>query len=130
MPTALGIPPIAQSASNTALVDALIWVGVAVLVIVAGGVVLLIARRRLLAKDDDAGSSLLGTLRHLEHLRDTGEISQDEFERARAGLIGPTAGSNPIREARAARRHPDTTAPPSSEGEEGSAADGDDAAQN
>lgn len=66
--------------------DILPWLLVLVGLILAGGVLILILRRRL--HDADSAASPGFTLHELRQLHAAGELTDDEFERAKAQMIG------------------------------------------
>ncbi len=70
----------------------MMWLGVLLAAVLVGGFGLLIIRRRLLDAGIDAGQSGFD-LRSLRQMRDRGEISDDEYEVARAGIIGAVSGN-------------------------------------
>lgn len=56
------------------------WVVVLIIVVIAFGAALMLLRRTLDAEEDDIGEGLM--LDDLRRLRDTGEITHEEFQRA------------------------------------------------
>ena len=69
------------------------WVLVLIGVIIAGGVIIVTLRRRL--GQDSAASSHGFTLHDLRSLHARGELTDEEFERAKAQMIGHlTAAKN------------------------------------
>ena len=83
----------------------MMWLGVLLAAVLVGGFGLLIIRRRLLDADAD-GASMGFDLRSLRQMRDRGEISAEEFEVARAGIIGAMSGD---KNATVARTAPEPT---------------------
>lgn len=88
-----------------------LWIGVIGAIVVLAAIGLTIARRRLLGRDhDDAGSGF--TLHDLRAMRDAGRLSEEEFQHARAMILGHagarTAAVAPADPA-APRRLPDGT---------------------
>lgn len=66
--------------------DLLPWLGALVALVVIGGIIVALVRRSLRS---DAGASPGGfSLQELRDLHDAGELSDEEFERAKAKLIG------------------------------------------
>jgi hypothetical protein len=94
--------------SDQLLADVLPWLIVLVVVVVAGGVVMYIARRRLSGADDHAGDGF--TLHDLRQLHLAGKLSDGEFERAKAAMIGRLKSSKPDRPA--SEGHPPNNQPP------------------
>jgi hypothetical protein len=84
------------------LADVLPWLIVLVGVVVAGGMVIYIARRRLSAADDQSGDGF--TLHDLRQLHLAGKLSDSEFERAKAAMIGRL--KSPIPDRTAPEGHP------------------------
>lgn len=62
------------------------WLLVLIGVVIAGGVLIMFIRRRL--QDDLASSSPGFTLQDLRNLHARGELTNDEFERAKTQMIG------------------------------------------
>lgn len=80
------------------------WIGVAIVFLLAGAIVLALIRRRLIQGDDAPADEGL-SLHSLRTLRDAGQLSEEEFLRARAALLGqaaPESGDEvEVRQARA-----------------------------
>lgn len=69
----------------------MLWLGVLLVAVLVGGFALLILRRQILDSGaEDGGFGF--DLRALRAMRDRGEISEEEFETARAGIIGALSG--------------------------------------
>ncbi len=66
--------------------EALIWLGVMLVLTVAGGIFVMFVRRRLFGGGQD-GIGEEGILDSLRRMRDQGEISQQEFESARRAML-------------------------------------------
>ncbi len=73
-----------------ASVQIMMWIGVILLAAVFLGVVGYILRRRLLSEDDDPAAAEPFTLSDLRRLHREGQLSDEEFERARAAIIART----------------------------------------
>ncbi|MEM7623035.1 MAG: SHOCT domain-containing protein [Planctomycetota bacterium] len=93
-------PVLAQTGSSQG--EVLLWVGVLLAATIAGSIVVLFIRSRFLSRD--TGDQPDGTLfEQLRQMRDRGDMTPDEFERARARIIQRTTGkpaesaSNPQR---------------------------------
>ena len=81
--------------SDQLLADILPWLILLVGVVVAGGIVIYMMRRYLTS---DAGQSGDGfTLHDLRQLHAAGELSDEEFEKARAAMIGRLKSSTPAK---------------------------------
>lgn len=83
------IPLIGQSGSDGSaqrlFADILPWIGILALIIVIGGAGAVLIRRRMNAADE---SSNIGySLEDLRALRDSGELSEEEFKAAREAMI-------------------------------------------
>lgn len=89
-----------QSARTTQLVVAIAALIAAVLLL---GLIIMVMRKRLLARDNaaDAGRSFMEDLRHM---RDRGDITQDEFDATRRRII------------ERAKKPPDAASPPKGRG--------------
>jgi hypothetical protein len=93
--TATGRP--AGSGSGRAFSDLAPWLGILGLVVIVGGVVLLRLRRRI---REDEGTPTVGfTLHDLREMHARGELTDEEFQRARDALVDGVR--------RAAERAPD-----------------------
>lgn len=68
-----------------------IWCGVLIAVLVVGAVALALIRGRILG-GSQAGPGEALTLHDLRRLRDQGRLSDEEFESARAAVLGKPAG--------------------------------------
>ena len=77
-------PPLTLGAGSVGLV--MLWLGVLLVVVLVGGFALLFLRRWLLDTGDGRGDTGWD-LRSLRAMRDQGEISDDEYERARATIV-------------------------------------------
>lgn len=98
MPTLL-----AQAATNTDVSRIVLAVSVLLGAVLVLALALLKMRRRLLADDDSSASPL--TLHDLRRLHAGGAMSDEEFERAKAALIGAAGAgprSRPLKHGRAA----------------------------
>lgn len=87
------MPVVAQQAQS--ITPVLLWLGALIVVLVVGAVVLTAVRRRLLG--DRAGEGGTGlSLHDLREMHARGDLSDDEFARAKAALLGrPTVGAAP-----------------------------------
>lgn len=74
-------------------IEVVVWVGALILVVVGAGLAVMHIRGRLLRKQDGAGvgGSWLDELRSM-HQR--GEVSDEEFQRARASLLATLTGES------------------------------------
>lgn len=86
-------------------VDLLIWIGVLIVVVVVGGLVLVHVQKRML-KPPSAGPGAAGIMEELRRMRDSGAMTDEEYEATRktmARKLAPSAtpasakGSNPAR---------------------------------
>jgi len=82
-------PILAQSggAGSSQAWSALAWVGVLVALLVVGALIVM-ALRRSLMRDQAAPSGDPFSLDELRKLKASGALSDDEFDRARAALLG------------------------------------------
>jgi hypothetical protein len=81
----------AQSAdSSRLLADVLPWLLVLIGVIVVGGVIIYYVRRSLYGDGSSSGGGF--TLQDLRDMHASGELSDEQFERARAQMIGRLKG--------------------------------------
>jgi len=80
-----------QGQSVTPLI---IWIGAFVVLLVIGAVVLTAVRRRLLGeRERDAGAGL--SLHDLREMHARGDLSDEEFARAKAAVLGSAGGAAP-----------------------------------
>lgn len=63
----------------------LITIGIVIALLVAAGIVLMIVRRRLLAAASRPGDE--GIFESLRKMRDQGDISPEEYDRARRSIV-------------------------------------------
>lgn len=76
-----------SSTAGTLFRDVAPWLVVIVVLVVAGVVVIAMLRR--LTRDLDGGAAGTAfTLQELRDMRDAGQLTADEFDRARAEIIG------------------------------------------
>jgi uncharacterized membrane protein len=75
-----------MQASSASSMSAVMWVGVLIVVAVVGGLAILYLRRRVLAEAGDADAQG-GLMESLRAMRDSGEISQEEFDAARSSML-------------------------------------------
>ncbi|MEX2218784.1 MAG: SHOCT domain-containing protein [Phycisphaerales bacterium] len=68
----------------------LIWLGVMLAAVTVAGVILLVYRSRVLAKPPSPAPA--GALEELRALLERGEVSREEYERARAALAAKITG--------------------------------------
>ena len=102
---------LAQSTSSTS--EALFWIGLLILVVLLGGIVVFWLRRRLFA-DDRASADPGSILESMRAMRDSGEMSDDEFRQARDALVrraSTRSGDAPPPTPTAAPRTPATPDP-------------------
>lgn len=83
---------IAQANSDAA-VRLAFWAIALIVVVIIFGVVLMILRRMLTADDEGPGEGLM--LDDLRQLRDTGEITHEEFQRAVDAIAGRVSSPRP-----------------------------------
>lgn len=83
--------------------QALFWIGVLIAAVLVASVGVLLLRRRLFSRGGDAGGDPGSILESMRAMRDRGEMSAEEFERARAALVrrasgetGPTPTARPV----------------------------------
>ena len=76
----------AQPTGGSLFGDVLPWLGALFAVVVIGAVAIWLLRRML--KQDSGGGSGGFTLQDLRDMRASGELSDEEFEKARASIIG------------------------------------------
>ncbi|MFW5653234.1 MAG: SHOCT domain-containing protein [Planctomycetota bacterium] len=75
-----------NSATRSSLGDVIITLGVLLALLLIGVAVSVIVRRRMLS--DDTGDSVGFTLQELREMKASGKISDEEYEAARAAMIG------------------------------------------
>lgn len=84
--------------------DALLWIGVLLIVTIGGGLVVLAVRKQQFTRGTEGGQD--GAIESLRQMRDAGQITDEEYERARAKMVAR------VREAlareRASRGEPNT----------------------
>ena len=76
----------ATASRSSNLWDVLPWLGVLMIVAIVGGVIILIARR--MASESSESAAVGFTLHDLRQLHAAGELSDEEFARARDSMIG------------------------------------------
>jgi hypothetical protein len=79
----------ATDKSSRLFAETLPWLLLLLGVIIAGGVIIFLARRYVKSGSSDAHGGF--TLHDLRELHKTGEISEEEFTRAKAHMIGRLA---------------------------------------
>jgi hypothetical protein len=84
----------AGSATTQASSRVLLLVGILIGLAVVGGVVVLAFRRNLLKSDSDAGRSV-GLAETLRRMRDSGAMSQEEYDRVRKSMARKAGGARP-----------------------------------
>jgi uncharacterized membrane protein len=67
------------------------WLGVLALVVVVGGVVLTVIRRSMRS---ETGSKEVFSLQTLRELRASGELTEEQYEKARLAIIGKAGGAS------------------------------------
>ena len=80
---------VAQASPATSV---LLWTLVLIAAAIAGGAVVLLVRRRVMRSDAERRGHGL-SLSDLRKMRDRGDLTDEEYERARAAIIGTVAGS-------------------------------------
>lgn len=75
-------------------VQVLLWLGVLIVAAIAMGLAVMYLRRRLLRNHDQRDGSQ-GFMQELRTMRDTGKISQEEYDRTRKTLAARLAGKSP-----------------------------------
>lgn len=65
--------------------DALLWVGVLLVVTIVGGFVVLAIRKQQFTRDATPGAE--GAIESLRRMRDEGQITAEEYERARSKMV-------------------------------------------
>lgn len=83
-------------ANSDAAVRLAFWAVALIVVVIVFGVVLMILRRMLTADDEALGEGLM--LDDLRQLRDSGEITHEEFQRAVDAMAGRVSGPAPAAE--------------------------------
>ncbi|MDX9910892.1 MAG: SHOCT domain-containing protein [Phycisphaerales bacterium] len=88
---------LAQSQGSRAATEAVVVLGVLIVIVLVGGIALLYLRKRFLSENaGDAPALLLDDLRDL---RRRGEISEEEYERARGAIVGRMSDAMGVRSA-------------------------------
>lgn len=77
--------PLAQGLTGNQQ-QALFWLAILLAVVILGGAAILLIRNKFLSKDEDEQPAGF-TLSDLRELRDSGEMSNEEYEAARAKMI-------------------------------------------
>lgn len=72
--------------------DLLLWIGVLIVVVVAGGLILVQVHKRML-KPPSAGPDVAGIMEELRRMRDTGAMTEEEYEATRRNMARKLAGS-------------------------------------
>lgn len=86
----IGLIPLASVADAEQLRAILPWLGLLVLLVIAGGVVIFYLRRLL--NSNQSLDSPGFTLQSLRELHAAGEMTDEEFEKAKAAMIGRVVG--------------------------------------
>lgn len=73
---------VAQSASGSILV----WIVALIAIVIVGGIAVMVLRKRLL-EDRSPSADVGGLMDQLRAMRDRGELSEEEFARARRSLV-------------------------------------------
>lgn len=84
--------PLAQQAQS--YTPLLVWAGALIVLLIVGAIVLTAVRRRLLGERDGGGGLGL-TLHDLREMHARGDLSDDEFARAKASLLGRSVDAAP-----------------------------------
>ena len=72
----------------------ILWIGVLIAVIMVGFVALMWVRRRMFMGESDQSGGLMDSLRKM---RDTGQMSQQEYDAARKAMVARIAKGNPAK---------------------------------
>lgn len=86
---------------QTSITEILVVVGALIVAVVGLGLVIMFLRRRMLAQDATAWGQV-GVMEELRQLRDSGQLSPEEFDAAKGKIVGRVLDS--------ARRKPDRAA--------------------
>ena len=78
------------AASTTSV---LIWVGALIVIAMAGGLVMLSVRRRMFSEPQTGADA--GLMEQLRRMVERGEMTQDEFDRARRKIVERAGGGVP-----------------------------------
>jgi hypothetical protein len=85
--------PGAASNAPVAFNEMLPWLVIPVVLAVAGALLIVYLRKRIFA--DEAADQPVGMMADLRAMRSRGELSDDEYERARAVMIARATGKDP-----------------------------------
>lgn len=127
VPPAAGLAALAAAAeahaatgdTSSAFGRILPWLGLLVLLVVLGGIVITMIRRAATGHDGIGAARAGFTLHDLRAMHRRGELSDEEFERAKDGMLGrATAGANAAPPAPPADR-PAAEAPDASDAPDG-----------
>lgn len=102
-------PSTGESGTPAGIKKILIPIGGLIVLAVIGGVAVLLARRSMLAKDSAADPG--GMLDDLRKMRDTGQISAEEFDAARKSIAAKLKGEPLTASARPPARRDNQTRP-------------------
>lgn len=86
--------------------DLLLWIGILIVVVVVGGLVLMHVHKRML-KPPSAGPGAAGIMDELRRMRDSGAMTQEEYDAARKAMarkLAPTLGASATRQRTAGAR--------------------------
>lgn len=86
----------AQTGSSSAATSsAVLWIGVLVLMVLGGGLLVWLLRRKLLGNEPTAADD--GLLTDLRRLRDSGQMTPEEFDAARKAMLRKFTADRPAK---------------------------------
>ena len=95
---------LAQSGASAG--QAVVWIAVLIVVVIAAGIGVMVLRRRFPGSDRSPAGDPGSLLESLRAMRDSGEMSTDEFEQARAALLHKATGKPVTRKAGSGAKPP------------------------